>query len=272
VRVIKALGRRSFDDVCEIGQRFDRCRELLKTQRVWLAWIKLEFGVSRRTVERFIALSRAKDKVGKLRTFGVGLSGLYLLSKASPEVVEETERHVEAGGRLKVADVKRRMRAAPDPVQEFATRFNAAFTSITSSQDTNPFDRIIGGGPPASTPVPLLPAEAPSGASAEQLPRPQMNITDAASSQKPTKQLTSADLHRAVAERFPEWLADVARGLASFEPAAETAAALPMKHSKVDEDVERIMHFLDEFRRARREAGAEKLKRPVTHARHQQDD
>ena len=220
-RVIKALGRRSFDDVCEIGQRFDRCRKLLKTQRVWLAWIKLEFGVSRRTVERFIAVSRAKDKVGKLHTFGVGLSGLYLLSKASPEVVEEIGRHVEAGGRLKVADVKRRMRAAPDPVQEFTTRLNAVFASITPSQDTTSiFDRIIGEGSSASTPVPPLPAKAPSGASLEQQ-RPQMNITDTALPQTPTKQPTSADLHRAAAERFPEWLANVARGLAAFEPAAK---------------------------------------------------
>src|SRR5262245_34880630 len=57
-----------------------------------------------------------------------------------------------------------------------------------------------------------------------------------------------------------DWLADVARGLAGFEPAAETAAVLPAKHSKVDEDAEKVMHFLDEFRRARREAGAGKLK------------
>jgi hypothetical protein len=70
---------------------------------------------------------------------------------------------------------------------------------------------------------------------------------------KKHRALTSDDLHRAAAERFPEWLADVARGLGGFEPAAETAAVLPAKHMRVDEDAERIMRFLDEFRRARRD-------------------
>ena len=46
---IRALGRRSFDDVVEIGRRLVRCRELLKTQRGWLAWIKTKFGWSRAT-------------------------------------------------------------------------------------------------------------------------------------------------------------------------------------------------------------------------------
>lgn len=54
-----------------------------------------------------------------------------------------------------------------------------------------------------------------------------------------------------------EWVAGVLPALPA--PAAKIAAVLPAKH-KVDEDVERVMRFLDEFRRARREARAEKLK------------
>jgi hypothetical protein len=112
---IRVLGRQTFDGVIEIGQRLVRCRELLKTQRVWLAWLEAEFGWSRRTADRFIDLFRARDKVRKLRTLGVGLSGLYLLAKASPEVVEGIERHVEAGHRaghrVPLAEIERRMRA-----------------------------------------------------------------------------------------------------------------------------------------------------------------
>ena len=83
--------------------------------------------------------------------------------------------------------------------------------------------------------------------------RQRINITGTAEPQKPTKQLTIEDLHRAAAERFPEWLREVARQIGGFEPAAETAALLPAKHMRVDEDAERIMRFLDEFRRARRD-------------------
>jgi len=64
-------------------------------------------------------------------------------------------------------------------------------------------------------------------------------------------------VHRAAAEGFVEWVAGVLPALPA--PAAKIAAVLPAKH-KVDEDVERVMRFLDEFRRARREARAEKLK------------
>src|SRR5262249_58222526 len=114
--------------------------------------------------------------------------------------IEETERHVRAGGRLKVADVKRRMRAASDPVQKFM----AALTSITSSRDeTSVFDRVIGrGAPPDAATRHLFTKrlEAPAGqqplsteAPSPEQQRPQMNITDTAPPQTPTKQLTSAD-------------------------------------------------------------------------------
>src|SRR5262249_32038919 len=129
---IRRLGRQTFDDVVEIGQRFDRCRKLLKTQRLWLAWLAAEFGVSRRTVERFIAVSRAKDKVGKLRTLGVGLSGLYLLAKAPPEVVEGIERDIKAGRRQSLAEIEQRTRAKradPEP---------AAINLTSSSEDYGP--------------------------------------------------------------------------------------------------------------------------------------
>src|SRR5215831_13644780 len=97
---IRALGRQTFDGVIEIGERLVRCRELLKTQGAWLAWLEAEFGWSRRTADRFIDLFRAKDKVGNLRTLGIGISGLYLLAKASPEVVEDIERRAKAGHRV----------------------------------------------------------------------------------------------------------------------------------------------------------------------------
>jgi len=148
---IHALGRQTFDGVIEIGERLVRCRELLKTQRVWLAWLKAEFGWSRRTADRFIDLFRAKDKVRKLRTLGVGLSGLYLLAKASPEAVESIERRVKAGHRIRLGEIEQRTRAkraAPEPA---AITFNAT----PSSTDNGPrrmFGSIASPPEPASEP------------------------------------------------------------------------------------------------------------------------
>jgi hypothetical protein len=148
---IRALGRQTFDGVIEIGQRLVRCRKLLKTQRVWLAWLEAEFGWSRRTADRFIDLFRAKDKVRNLRSLGVGLSGLYLLAKASPEVVEGFERHVEAGHRVSLAEIEQRMRADP----------KRAAINTTPSPAENGTRRTFGSMPPpeAASKQPKLTAE-----------------------------------------------------------------------------------------------------------------
>lgn len=103
---IRTLGRRAFDDVIEIGRRLVECRKLLKAQRVWLAWLRAEFGWSRAHADRAIAAYRNRTKLHKLSTLGVGLSALYLLTKASPEVVKDIERRVEAGERLRLHHIQ----------------------------------------------------------------------------------------------------------------------------------------------------------------------
>jgi hypothetical protein len=114
---IRRLGRQSFNDVCEIGRRLVECRKLLKAQRVWLAWLKLEFGWSRGHAERAIAAHSSRAKLLKLNTLGVGLSGLYLLAKASPKVVEAVERRAEAGERLRLHDIRQHIVAEQRPQQ-----------------------------------------------------------------------------------------------------------------------------------------------------------
>jgi len=134
---IRRIDCQSFEGAVEIeiGRRLVLCRKLFKVRRAWSAWIKIEFGWSRKHADNII--------------------GLYL---------NERDRRICEGGNL---------------------------------------------------------------------------------------------VHRAAAEGFVEWVAGVLPALPA--PAAKIAAVLPAKH-KVDEDVERVMRFLDEFRRARREARAEKLK------------
>jgi hypothetical protein len=250
---IRRIGKQTFEGAVEIGRRLVRCRELLKAQRVWLAWLRLEFGWSRKHADNLIHLHSGRDKVAKFATLGVPLSALYLLSQQPAKIVENIEHRTEPGKRPLVREIKEQvhreravigMPAAADKAGALAAmKMEAAAISERRIRRTGKL------GDQESRPERLLPAEQP--------PRPRINITDASSL---PKQFTSPDLHRVAVEHFPDWLASVARGLAAFEPAAETAAALPAKHLRVDEDVDRIMRFLDEFRRVRRKAGAGKLK------------
>jgi Protein of unknown function (DUF3102) len=93
---IIALGRRSFADIVEIGRRLVRCRELLKTQRCWLAWIKTKFGWSRTHADNLIGLYEARDKLQKFGTL-LPVSTLYSLAKQDPEVIQRIAYRVEAG-------------------------------------------------------------------------------------------------------------------------------------------------------------------------------
>jgi hypothetical protein len=118
-RFIRLVGRRAFDDLVEIGRRLARDRDLLKTQRLWLAWLKAEFGWSRRTASRFIALYEARDKLGKLPT-SLGLlpaSALYELAKAPASVIEGVARRVEAGGQRRLHDIRQHIVAEQRPPQ-----------------------------------------------------------------------------------------------------------------------------------------------------------
>ena len=103
---ILMLGRRSFEDIVEIGRRLVRCRELLKTQRGWLAWIKTKFGWSRATADNMIAVYVHRDKLLKFSTLRLPISALYLLAKQEPEVHQRLARQVEAGEPVTVRAVK----------------------------------------------------------------------------------------------------------------------------------------------------------------------
>jgi hypothetical protein len=103
---IRALGRRCFDDMVAIGERLAACRELLKSDGLWLAWLSAEFSWSRRTADRFIDLHKARHKLRNLRT-SMPLSALYTLARASPQLVQAIERRVEAGEQPSVREVTR---------------------------------------------------------------------------------------------------------------------------------------------------------------------
>jgi hypothetical protein len=115
VAAILMLGRRTFADLIAIGGHLAACREILKDERTWLAWLNEQFRWSRRTAARFIALYEARDKLGKLPTLGLPVSALYELAKAPAAVIEGVARRVEAGERPSLREIITTTRTPPEP-------------------------------------------------------------------------------------------------------------------------------------------------------------
>jgi Protein of unknown function (DUF3102) len=106
---IRCLGKRVLADVIEIGRLVD-CRDNYLKHGEWLLWLKLEFGWSRQTADRFIHAFEASGKLPNLSNLGgsIRLSSLYLLTAPStPEAVRTAiVKHAEAGAAISHAEVK----------------------------------------------------------------------------------------------------------------------------------------------------------------------
>jgi hypothetical protein len=106
---IRALGKRVVADVIEIGKRLFDCRELLKEDNKWRAWLKDELGWSHQTAGRFIQLHELSGRWSNLDHLEIPVSGLYLLAQPSvPETARaEILTRAEAGEAIPVAEVER---------------------------------------------------------------------------------------------------------------------------------------------------------------------
>jgi Protein of unknown function (DUF3102) len=114
-KVIRALGKRAFDDIVEIGRRLIECERLCKAEGNWLQWIKDEFGWSRQTADNFIEIAKASDRVPNFGSLNVPISALYLLAQPNTpsEVIEEVAERSKRGERLKLAQVKELAKRVP---------------------------------------------------------------------------------------------------------------------------------------------------------------
>jgi len=74
---------------------------------------------------------------------------------------------------------------------------------------------------------------------------------------KKHRALTSDDLHRAAADDFPRWLADIARYFRGHPPSPEMIAEvlLPKQRETILGDAHTIIEFLNEVKHALWEAG-----------------
>jgi hypothetical protein len=105
---IRTLGKRVISDVIEIGRLLIECRERLKEENRWRAWLEEELGWSHQTAGRFIQLHELSLRRSNLDHLELPISGLYLLAAPStPEAArEEIITRAESGERLKHAEVQ----------------------------------------------------------------------------------------------------------------------------------------------------------------------
>jgi hypothetical protein len=98
--------KRSAQDIWEIGQKLVEVREQLNHGQ-FEAWIKAEFGWSRRTAYNFISVYEAFNQSSNFEQINIATSALYLLAapSTSEKVREEFLQKAEAGKLITHKDV-----------------------------------------------------------------------------------------------------------------------------------------------------------------------
>jgi hypothetical protein len=103
---IRVLGRRTAQDVIEIGRRLSEAKEIAGHGR-WLPWLEREFGWSDETARKFM---RAADVVGDKfqQSWDLPVSALYLLAAPSTpdDVREQVVALTESGEQLSLEQIK----------------------------------------------------------------------------------------------------------------------------------------------------------------------
>jgi len=85
---IRAAGRRTVENVIEIGRRLTEARELCDHGE-WLAWLKEEFSWSRQTADNLINVYEASKSLN-FSNLDLPVSSLYLLARPStPEAARQ---------------------------------------------------------------------------------------------------------------------------------------------------------------------------------------
>jgi hypothetical protein len=134
-RQIRELGKRTVDQIIEIGRRLIECRKLVG-HGAWLPWLEREFGWSDRTARNFMrAYDLAGSKLEKFSDLSLPVSALYLLAAPStPERVrDDVIARAEAGEAISTADVKEAI-AQAKPVEDAITE-EAKLTGAKSLND-----------------------------------------------------------------------------------------------------------------------------------------
>jgi hypothetical protein len=101
---IRALGKRAFDDIVEIGRRLIEAKKICGHGN-WLPWLEREFGWKEQSARNFMNVAEMAGKSPTVGDLSIDCRGLYLLAAPStPAVVIEAV--VERGERVTAAQVR----------------------------------------------------------------------------------------------------------------------------------------------------------------------
>lgn len=106
---LKELWQRTAQDIWEIGQILAEVQSRLKQDRQFDAWLKGEFGLSRRTAYNFINVYKAFQENAKFAQINIDPSALYLLASPSTpqEIRDEIIQQASAGAKVSHKDIKK---------------------------------------------------------------------------------------------------------------------------------------------------------------------
>lgn len=109
---IRARLRRSAQDIWEIGQRLTEVRSQLKHGQ-FDAWLKAEFGWSRRTAYNFISVYETFQEHANFAQIDIATSALYLISAPStaPEIRNEMIERAQNGEKITHQALKQAIKA-----------------------------------------------------------------------------------------------------------------------------------------------------------------
>jgi hypothetical protein len=113
---IRVLGKRTIENVIEIGHRLTEARKLCEHGQ-WLPWLEREFGWTDRHARNFMAVYEISSKSENFSDLNLPISGLYLLAHPStPEAArQQVVNRAASGERISVTEIKQEITEAKTP-------------------------------------------------------------------------------------------------------------------------------------------------------------
>ena len=117
---IRALGKRAFDDIVEIGRRLIEAKKLCGHGN-WLSWLKREFGWKEQSTRNFMNVAEMAAKSPTVGDLNIDCRGLYLLAAPSTPA-EVIETVVKRGERVTTAQIKELVKERKPAKPKLATK------------------------------------------------------------------------------------------------------------------------------------------------------